>query len=235
DTAFELMAHGINLHRTQILESEDLKKTIDEDREIIDFDMDALYENKVKVLYSAIIDFISRSQSSLPSDFAEELYRFRHAAGDIVECVKHIKHFRKNATTYLVSDNEYIRGEYNKIRFRLASILREIYRLRESRETETETETVLELFGLDEFKLEMEQSRNKLNLDIDALLLDQSITPHMATSLLNDYGYAEDTAWNLVNVAHAMLASHDALVAEAEQAVTLDREEIEELARSDAA
>ena len=239
DTAFELIAHGMNLHRTQILESEDLKKTIDEDREIIEFDMDALYENKVKVLYSAIINFISRSQSSLPSDFAEELFRFRHAAGDIVECVKHIKHFRKNATTYLVSDNEYIRGEYNKIRFRLASILREIYRLRESREAGreagTKTDSVPGLLGLDEFKLEMEQSRNELNLAIDALLLDQSITPHMATSLLNDYGYAEDTAWNLINVAHAMLDSHDVLVAEAEQAVTLDREEIEELASSDAA
>ena len=233
DAAFELIAHGMNLHRTQILESEDLKKTIDEDREIIDFDMDALYENKVKVLYGAIVDFISRSQSSLPSDFAEELYRFRHAAGDIVECVKHIKHFRKNATVYLVSDNEYIRGEYNKIRYRLASMLREIYRQREA--VEADPETAPSLLGLDEFKLEMEQSRRQMNETVDDMLRDERITPHMATSLLNDYGYAEDTAWNLVNIAHALLASHDALVAEAEEAVTLDREEIEELASSDAA
>ncbi|MDH3467550.1 MAG: Na/Pi symporter [Gammaproteobacteria bacterium] len=116
DSAFELMAHGMNLHRTEILESVDLERTIHNDREVHKFDMDALYDSKVKVLYGAIVDFISRSQSRLPSDFSEELYRFRHAAADIVECVKHIKHFRKNATEYLVSDNEHIRGEYNKIR-----------------------------------------------------------------------------------------------------------------------
>ncbi|MCP4288798.1 MAG: Na/Pi cotransporter family protein, partial [Gammaproteobacteria bacterium] len=66
DSAFELIAHGMNLHRTQILESEDLEKTLDEDREIHDFDMDELYESKVKVLYSAIVEFISRSQSEIP-------------------------------------------------------------------------------------------------------------------------------------------------------------------------
>jgi len=231
DSAFELIAHGMNLHRTEILESEDLEKTINDDREIHEFDMDAQYETKVKVLYSAIVEFISRSQSSLPSGFAEELYRFRHAAGDIVECVKHIKHFRKNATKYMVSDNEYMRGEYNKIRFNLASILREIYRLREL----DQTDTVSELLELDEFKLEMERSSKKLNLRVDQLLIDQSVTPNMATSLLNDYGYAEDTAWNLVNVAHSLLASHDALVADAEQALTLDREEIETLASTEAA
>ncbi len=38
DSGFELMAHGINLHRTEILESPDLEKTIDEDREIHEFD-----------------------------------------------------------------------------------------------------------------------------------------------------------------------------------------------------
>lgn len=62
DSAFELIAHGMNLHRTEILESEDLEKTIKYDREVHEFDMDAQYATKVKVLYGAIVDFISRSQ-----------------------------------------------------------------------------------------------------------------------------------------------------------------------------
>ncbi|MDA9983401.1 Na/Pi cotransporter family protein, partial [Gammaproteobacteria bacterium] len=229
DAAFELMAHGMNLHRTQILESEDLKKTIDEDREIIDFDMESLYENKVKVLYSAIIDFISRSQAHLPSVFSEELFRFRQTASDIVQSVKEIKHLRKNVTKYMVSDNKYIRAEYNKIRYLLASILREIYRLREMDEEE------LVSLGLDEFKVAIEQSHAELNASLDRLLREQLITPFMATSLMNDYNYAEATAWNLLNSAQAMLASHDVLVAETEEEITLDKEEIEELASSDAA
>jgi len=228
DSAFELMAHGMNLHRTEILESEDIEKTINDDREIHEFDMDVLYDSKVKVLYGAIVEFISRAQSSLPSDFSEELYRFRHTAADIVECVKHIKHFRKNATEYLVSENEHIRTEYNNIRFRLASILREIYRIREA--SEADFDEAPDLLGLDAYKLEAEQSRHNMSLRVDDLLLKQSITPHMTTSLLNDNGYAESTAWNLLNSAQALFASHEALIEDAEQEVVLDEDEIKELA-----
>ena len=111
----------------------------------------------------------------------------------------------------------------------LASILREIYRLRETDEEE------LVSLGLDEFKVEIEQSHAELNASLDRLLGEQLITPFMATSLMNDYSYAEDTAWNLLNSAQAMLASHDVLVAETEEEIMLDKEEIEELVSSDAA
>jgi len=225
DSAFELMAHGMNLHRTEILESEDLKKTIENDREIHEFDMDELYNRKVKVLYSAIIDFIGRAQAELPSGFSEELYRFRHTAVDIVECVKHIKHFRKNATEYLVSDNEHIRTEYNKIRYRLASILRNIYELRKS----TEMGKASDILRLDEFKPELQEGRDQMALHIDELIRNQTITPHMATSLLNDYGYSEDTAWNLINSAQALFASHESLIAETEHEIALDEEDVSRL------
>jgi phosphate:Na+ symporter len=188
-----------------------------------------MYENKVKVLYSAIIDFIIRSQAHLPSVFSEELFRFRQAAADIVQSVKEIKHLRKNVTKYMVSDNEHIRAEYNKIRYRLASILREIYRLRESDEEE------LESLGMDELKVEIERSHAELNASLNRLLGERQITPFMATSLMNDYSYAEATSWNLINSAQAMLVSHDVLVAETEEEIKLDKEEIEELAASDAA
>ncbi|MFC1681240.1 Na/Pi cotransporter family protein [Pseudomonadota bacterium] len=226
DTAFELMAHGMNLHRTQILESEDLEKTIDEDREIIDFDLEGLYEKKVKILYSAIIDFISRSQARLPSTFSESLYRLRQAAADIVESVKDIKHLRKNTTKYMVSDNEYIRNEYNNLRYRMASIMRVVYEMREADPEELGT------MDLDQYRLEIEQSLKEMNQSVDVLLRDRKITPLMATSLLNDSAYAEDVARKLLDSAQAMLASHDVLVAEAEEEIMLDREELEALAGS---
>jgi len=223
DSAFELMAHGLNLHRTQILESEDLERVIDEDREIIEFDLDALYESKVKVLYGSIIAFISRSQAHLTSEFSEGLFRFRQAAADIVQCVKDIKHLRKNATRYMVSDNDYMRKEYNRYRYRLASIMREICRLRQT------DEAALESLGLDGFKLDIGRSLEQLNESLDQVLQTQQISPIMATSLLNDSKYADDVSWGLLNSAQAMLASHDVLVAEAEEEVILDRDEIREL------
>jgi phosphate:Na+ symporter len=223
DSAFELIAHGMNLHRTEILDSEDLEKTIDVDREIHEFDMDEIYESKVKVLYSSIIDFISRSQSSMPSVFSEELFRLRNAATEIVECVKHIKHLRKNATKYMLSDNQHIRKEYNRLRYRIAMILREIYRLRE----EDDYDHALAVLELDELKAEIKATHGELNTRITEVLRDNQITPAMATSLLNDFNYADETSNHLLDTAQALLSSHADLVAEAAQEVILDEEEIE--------
>jgi phosphate:Na+ symporter len=223
DSAFEIMAHGMNLHRTEILESTDLKKTIDDDREIHEFDLDELYESKVKVLYSAIIEFISRSQSNMPSVFSEEMFRLRNAASEIVECVKHVKHLRKNATRYMVSDNEHIRSEYNRLRYQVAMILREIYRLR----GEDEDDHALAVLELDELKAEILVTHGELNSRISDVLRDNQITPEMATSLLNDFNYVDETSNHLLDTAQALLSSHVDLVAEAAQEIILDEDEIE--------
>ncbi len=223
DSAFELMAHGMNLHRTQILESADLKTTIDNDREIIEFDLDGLYEGKVKILYAAIVDFISRAQANIPSVFSEELYRLRNAASEIVECVKHIKHLRKNTTRYMVSDNQHIRDEYNTLRLKIATILKEIYRYREQDQA---AEAILEI---DELKAESNNAKDLLNTRITEFLKTETITPLMATSLLNDFNYSDKTAINLLDTAQALLSSHADLVAEAAKEVILDEDEIESI------
>jgi phosphate:Na+ symporter len=228
DSAFEIIAHGMNLHRKEILESPDLEKTIDNDREVHELDLDEIYENKVKILYSAIIDFISRSQSKMPSVFSEELFRLRNAATDIVKCVKHIKHLRKNATKYMISDNEHIRKEYNRLRYQIAIILREIYRLRE----DDETDYALAALELDELKAEVQVTHGELNDRIADVLTDNQITPLMATSLLNDFNYADDTSNLLLDCAQALFASHADLMAEATQEIFLDEEEIEEISAS---
>ncbi len=224
DSAFELMAHGINLHRTEILESPDLEKTIDEDREIHEFDLDELYESKVKILYGAIIEFISHAQEHIPSLYAEEMFRLRKASLEIVECVKHIKHLRKNATRYMVSDNEHIRVEYNRLRYQISMILREIYRLR----NEDDFDHALAMLEMDELKAEIKLEHKQLDERITEVLRDERITPMMATSLLNDFNYVDETARNLLDTAQALLISHSDLVAEAAQEVVLDEDEIDE-------
>ncbi len=225
DSAFELIAHGMNLHRTQILESEDLEKTLDEDREIHDFDMDELYESKVKVLYSAIVEFISRSQSEIPSMYAEEMFRLRSAAAEIVENVKHIKHLRKNASRYLVSDNAHIRAEYNRLRYQIAMLLREIYRVRE----EEDYDHSLAVMDLKKMKKAVRMKHSELNAHISDVLRDEHITPIMATSLLNDFNYVDGTLKGLYDCAKALLSSHEELVADAVQEISLDDEDMEEV------
>jgi phosphate:Na+ symporter len=220
DSAFEVIAHGMNLHRTEILDSEDLRKTIDADREVHDFDLDEVYERKVKVLYSAIVEFISRSQTEVPSIFAEEMFRLRNAATEIVESVKHIKHLRKNATRYLLSDNEHIRDEYNRLRYQIALLLREIYQVRE----QDDIDHTLAVRDLKKMRKEIRISHGELNKHISEVLRDKRITPEMATSLLNDYNYVDDTLKNLVKCAKALLSSHEELIEEAAAEINLDED-----------
>ncbi len=220
DSAFEVIAHGMNLHRREILQSEDLKKTIDDDREVHDFDLDEVYETKVKVLYGAIVEFISRSQTEIPSVFAEEMFRLRSAATEIVESVKHIKHLRKNATEYLLSDNEHIRDEYNRLRYQIALLLREIYEVRE----EDDIDHALAVRDLKKLRKKIRISHDELSTHISGILRDQRITPEMATSLLNDFNYADDTLKNLVSCAKALLSSHEELVEEAAAEIDLEED-----------
>lgn len=223
DCAFELIAHGMNLHRTQILESSDLKKTIDGDREVHEFDIDELYETKVKVLYSAIVEFISRSQSEVPGVFAEEMFRLRNAATEIVESVKHIKHLRKNATKYLLSDNQHIRDEYNRLRFQIAMLLREIYRVRE----EEGADHALAIKDLKRLKKDVRIKHAELNDHVADVLRDERITAAIATSLLNDFNYVDGTMKNLYDCVKALLSTHTEIIEEAAEEINLEDDDID--------
>ncbi len=216
DAAFELMAHGMNLHRTQILKSDDLEKTINDDREIIEFDMDELYERKVKILYSSIVEFISQAQSHIPSVFSEELYRLRNASAEIVECVKHVKHLRKNTTRYMISDNEHIRDEYNTLRIKLAFILKDICRYRDGNESHDT------MRDLGQHKAGAKAAKQTIDNTVNRLLQENQISPLMATSLLNDFNFSHKTAKNLFDFATALLSTHDELIAEAAEETNLD-------------
>ena len=59
------------------------------------------------------------------------------------------------------------------------------------------------------------------------MLQAQHITPMMATSLLNDFNYVDDTSNQLLDCAQSLLASHADLLAEAAQEVILDEDEID--------
>ena len=66
ENAFEIIAHGINLHRSEILSGKDLDELIKNDRKAFEINFDDIYERKVKVLFNEIIDFISRGQGQIP-------------------------------------------------------------------------------------------------------------------------------------------------------------------------
>ena len=125
----------------------------------------------------------------------------------------------------MLSKNEHIRKENNRLRYQIALILREVYRLRE----EDGYDHALAVLELDELKALRQVAHLELNSRITEVLQDNQITPAMATSLLNDFNYADETSNNLIDIAQALMASHADLIAEAAQEVILDEEEIEKV------
>ncbi len=71
--------------------------------------------------------------------------------------------------------------------------------------------------------------------NIDRLIREDKISAAMATSLMNDYGYAQNIVSNLVDMAEVLFGSRDIATRDAEDLIALDDEEIRDLAEQQAA
>jgi phosphate:Na+ symporter len=223
DNAVEIIAHGINLHRTQIFGADDLERLVESERSTMSFDLDAVYERKVKVLYAKILEFISQAQGAVPTEFADQLFALRQTCRQIVKTVKDVKHLRKNISRYIVDKDEDIRREYNELRFQIASLLREIHELRETEEDERN------IIDLDSYRIAIDEESTVTSGGLDDLIREGKITPVMATSLMNDHAYVHDTVWQLTDIARTLFGSKDMADMEAEELVGLDEDDVDEL------
>ncbi|HEY9079886.1 Na/Pi symporter [Magnetovibrio sp.] len=227
DNAFEIMAHGLSLHRHQILSDIDLAQHTEYSREVMNFDLDQIYMTKVKTLYAAIIEFISQAQNQLPPDFANNLYELRHACGNIVQSVKEIKHLRKNMSINIVSENDDVRREYNRIRTELGQLMRTIDALRQP---DGESADVLDL---DDFKVRTEEQSTASINTLDSLIRERRITATAGTSLMNDLGYARNVIWNLAEMGAILFGARDSHDHAAAMLVALDEDDIDDMSTTD--
>ena len=224
DNAFAIIAHGLSLHRHDILSEKDLEEVVKSESKVMPIDIDEEYNKNVKGLYSAIVNFISRANVHMTPAQSDELFRLRAAGRDIVEAIKDTKHMHKNLKQYIVSDNEDIRAEYNSIRVQLGDVLR---RLAEARNEPDDPTSIL---SLDAIKLEMEENDSTANGILEMLIRESRITAPMATSLMNDSAYAYDVAKNLVQMGEVLFASHDPEQRDIDSELSLDEDEAEQVA-----
>ena len=102
DNSIELITHALNLHRHKLYEAEDIEKYVNASRRPFDIDVDALYEQRIKALYSSILEFITKSLSGdLPESSVKTLHQLRRSAEEMVRAVKEVKHLRDNLAFYL--------------------------------------------------------------------------------------------------------------------------------------
>jgi phosphate:Na+ symporter len=225
DNALELIAHGVSLHRHEIFSDADLEPMVAHRRKAIPVDMDTVYERNVKVLYGAIVAFISEAQSKITSEYSEDLYALRTAGRHIVEAVKDIKHLNKNLAAYAVSENDHIRKEYNHFRLQVGTILRELAGLRE----EALDPENIGLLNLDALIAEVEEGDVVSNGSLDRMIRKGLITPEMATSVMNDSAYTYDVSMKLIEMGGILFAAQAMDLREAQQSIQLDDKEMDDV------
>lgn len=194
DNATEVLSHAISLHRHSFLGQENITEVVKKSTSKIDIDVGKFYETKIKELYGDIVNYATLAQEQMDEYQSRQVYYYKVASKDIVEAVKDVKELQKNINLYQKSKNEVIKDEYNLLREKIASTLSKI---NDVRNDEDDMESMLKIKLLKDDIKELNMIENGR---IDTLIRSNSITPKMATSLINDSSFAYDISKRLIEV-----------------------------------
>ena len=218
--ATDVIAKGLSLDKKKIFSDAKLKQVIAEHDRAIEYDIDDVYEHEIKHLCSAILDFTNKLSSADPI-IARKISRIRMANQSILIALKDVKHLQKNMQRYIASDNPEISGEYNRLRQRIAKVMRRLDRIRASGETSSTS-----ILSLDALKLTLEKNMGLLHERMNELIREGKVSAEMAISLMNDSNYTYSIIHNLIQINHNHLKSEEGSETEAEHMIALNREEI---------
>jgi phosphate:Na+ symporter len=202
---FEIISHGLNLHRTDIIGDEKLKKVVKKSKNELAIDIDELYYSKVKIIYSKIVKYATLAQSkfTLSTKAVEAFTRIKLANRNVVEAIKNIRGLRGNVSKYMNSDNPHIQKEYDRLRKKVSQVLREIYLTRKDETPETH------LKRLEKLKEEANKSDVLVDGTLDKLIREGKISSVMATSLANDSDKVADIMKKLIETAELLYIDSD--------------------------
>lgn len=194
-TTYKVITHGLNVHRSEIEEDKELKDVVN-NVQIIEIDIDKIYYEKFKNIYSKIVEFATTllSSSDLDDDKVKAIRNILRADRLMVEIVKEIKPLHQNINQFSNSNNEHIREEYNRLRRMILNILR----VTRKDKTDMNKEDYFE--SCDQLKDDVDKHDVLINGTIDKLVRNHLITNEMATSLMNDSAIAIEISHNLVDV-----------------------------------
>lgn len=205
---FEIVAHALNMHREDIKSDLKLKKIIKKSNIPFDADIRELYTTRIKHIYGEIINYAIKAQSSLILSEAQmsEVAEIKTANRRMVEVIKDVNELSRNVTLYLNSENLHIKAEYDKLRKKMAKVLRVVYLFR----TEKDNNKYYKM--LKKLKNAARKNKHIENLEIDRLIREDLITVDMASSLVNDNDNVNDMIKNLIIVAELLYGRKDTIL-----------------------
>lgn len=208
NAVFEIVSHGINIHRDDIKSNEKPKTIIKKSKENLKIDIDTFYHTKVKRIYGEIIKYAAKAQSELKLTDNQNtaIAEIKIANRKMVEIIKDVRELNKNVNKSAHLNNIYLRKEYDSYRKKVLKVLRVIYRFRKGNHSKNYIKKMNTL------KIEAKENKNKGNHSIDHLIREKLITPEMASSLFNDYSNVNDIIKKLIEVAELLYVNKDSLL-----------------------
>ena len=194
---FEIVAHALSLHRTDILSEKKPKKVVKKSREDLQVDVRELYLTRVKRIYSEIIAFAIHAQSdlNLSEDQHRRVMELKMANRRMVEIIKDAREVKRNVSRYLREGHEVMIAEYDKFRKKMVKVMRVIKDFQQGDGS---------VDKLDKLSQEAEKNIHAANLQIDHLIREKKVTPEMASSLVNDHDNLNDMIESLIQVAELL-------------------------------
>ncbi|WP_372745391.1 Na/Pi cotransporter family protein [Lutibacter sp.] len=207
NAVFEIVTHGLNIHRDDIISGEKIKKIIEKSTKDLQINIDDIYLKKVKSIYGEIIRYAATAQNDLKLNRKQNniITEIKIANRKMVEIIKDVKDLNKNVTLSLNSENKYLSKEYDDFRKKLTKVLRVIHLF------QTEENPEKYAAKLTNLKKEAKENIKHSNKSIDKLIRKDLITVEMASSLFNDYSNVNDIIKKLIEVAELLYSSNDPL------------------------
>lgn len=224
ENAAHVILKSIGLHRRDVYADCDLNQLIARYPLIPDYAIDDAYERSIKGIYSAIIEFISQARFGWAVAQSDRLYWLREANLKLVEAVKDMKHLQKNLLKQHRSANRDLAGEYRRIRYQIALVIRELEKIRQNAVTDE-----LPLLSLDMLKASNKEQRRTAMETIENLIRERKISATAGTSLLNDNAYLYDIQVNLIGMAETAFVNYRDKSVKAEQELALTDHELLEV------
>jgi len=205
ENAQKAILHALSIHTTDLKEEKDIDRVLLNPAKI-DTDLDDIYHNDLKSLYSEIIDYLSRSQNGMNTEQLLYIGQLRLSSNIIVKILKDTRDVQRNINTYLYSKNEYIRSEYLSLKKELALNILRTNQLRSKNLDDVETSTQIQVYKDNLDLLEIQNNKK-----IDELIRNDKITPKMGTSLINDSSSIMNMSRNLFRIANILFVNDDKL------------------------
>lgn len=206
ERVFEILAHGINLHREHILNEHDLKQVVARSTNVMDIDVLRSYYRGIKTLYSDIIDFSARATAGeMSKDQVTRVHEIRIACRNVAEIIKLLATIRPNLNRFMNSDNQVIAGQYQEIRETIALALRRLFSLRSDQNGDVTHKKLAQM------RRALAAQDILMDDTLDQLVREGTIRSDMATSLMNDNAIAIQIVELLIETAENKLAAGDGL------------------------